>query len=85
MGSAFNRPQNLIYVIMKHKLSTRELQLLSQKFHCGGATAEEFDLFYVAVREWELSSYVGEISHDEDVVPSWELLEGQLLWDKLSE
>lgn len=68
----------------QRKLSSRELQLLSQKFHCGGATREEFENFYEIVREWELSYEEVEVfSHDEDIVPSWELLEGQLLWDKL--
>ncbi len=68
------------------KLTERKLQLLSQKFHCGGYTEEEeYDLFYSEVREWELSDRVEEISHDEGIVPSWEFLEGTELWDKLSE
>ena len=68
------------------KLTERKLQLLSQKFHCGGYTEEEYDLFYSEVREWELSDRVEEISNDDEgIVPSWELLEGTELWDKLSE
>lgn len=67
------------------KLTQRKIELLSQKFHCGGYTQEEFDLFYEEVREWELSDHVECISHDDDVVPSWELLEGTELWDNIPE
>ena len=67
----------------KIKLTERQLSRLSQKFHTVGFTAEEYELYYVLVYEWEHSNeYMVEPSED-DKVPTLEFLEGTLLLDKM--
>ena len=67
----------------KIKLTERQLSRLSQKFHTVGFTADEYELYYVLVYEWEHSNeYMVEPSED-DKVPTLEFLEGALLLDKM--
>ena len=67
----------------KIKLTERQLSRLSQKFHTVGFTADEYELYYVLVYEWEHSNeYMIEPSED-DKVPTLEFLEGTLLLDKM--
>ena len=67
----------------KIKLTERQLSRLSQKFHTVGFTADEYELYYVLVYEWEHSNeYMVEPSED-DKVPTLEFLEGTLLLDKM--
>ena len=65
------------------KLTQRQLSYLSQKYHTVGLTAEEYELYYVLVYEWEHSNeYIVELPED-DKVPTLEFLEGTLLLDKM--
>ena len=67
----------------KIKLTERQLSRLSQKFHTVGFTAEEYELYYVLVYEWEHSNEnIVEFSED-DKVPTLKFLEGDLLLDEL--
>ena len=67
----------------KIKLTERQLSRLSQKFHTVGFTADEYELYYVLVYEWEHSNeYMIEPSEDVKV-PTLEFLEGTLLLDKM--
>ena len=67
----------------KIKLTERQLSRLSQKFHTVGFTAEEYELYYILVYEWEHSNeYIVELPED-DKVPTLEFLEGALLLDKM--
>ena len=67
----------------KIKLTERQLSRLSQKFHTVGFTADEYELYYVLVYEWEhYNEYMVEPSED-DKVPTLEFLEGALLLDKM--
>ena len=67
----------------KIKLTQRQLNYLSQKYHTVGLTVEEYELYYVLVYEWEHSNeYIVELPED-DKVPTLEFLEGDLLLDEL--
>lgn len=67
----------------KIKLTQRQLNYLSQKYHTVGFTAEEYELYYVLVYQWEHSNeYMVEPS-DDDKVPTLEFLEDALLLDEL--
>ena len=68
---------------MKIKLTKRQINLLSQKYHTIGLTAEEYDLYYVLVYEWEHSNEYMVDSFEDDNVPTLEFLEGTILLDKL--
>lgn len=67
----------------KIKLTERKLSYLSQKYHTVGFTAEEYELYYVLVYEWEHSNeYMVEFPED-DKIPTLEFLEGTLLLDEM--
>lgn len=67
----------------KIKLTQRQLNYLSQKYHTVGLTAEEYELYYVLVYEWEHSNEnIVEFSED-DKIPTLEFLENDPLLDEL--
>ena len=68
---------------MKIKLTKRQINLLSQKYHTIGLTAEEYDLYYVLIYEWEHSNEYMVDPFEDDNVPTLEFLEGATLLDKL--
>lgn len=67
----------------KIKLTERQLSRLSQKFHTVGFTAEEYELYYVLVYEWEHSNEYMVDPFENDNVSTLEFLEGTILLDEL--
>ena len=67
----------------KIKLTQRQLNYLSQKYHTVGLTAEEYELYYVLIYEWEHSNEYMVDPSEDDKVPTLKFLEGTILLDEL--